>query len=275
MNRFGSRTTAGFGRWLLAVLPVLLAAGLTVFAWKAGTAARQENLYVAAAASLRYAFEEMGAAFRARTGVPVVFSFGASGKLAFQIEQGAPFDAFFSADEGFVDRLARGGFLAPDSVRTYAIGRLVVWVRRDSPLDVERGIAVLADPRARFVAIANPGHAPYGLAAQQALTRSGLLPAVQPKLVLADNVGHALQLVQTGNADVGMVPLSVVLAPPVAPHGRYWLVPDRLHEPLRKAAGVVARSPRTQQARAFLAFVNGEGQPIMHRYGFVLPERGP
>ncbi|MDR5676480.1 MAG: molybdate ABC transporter substrate-binding protein, partial [Armatimonadota bacterium] len=132
------------------------------------------------------------------------------------------------------------------------------------------------DPRVRYVAIANPEHAPYGEAARQALVRSGLYHRVRPKLVYGENISLTLQLVQSGNADVGLVALSLALAPPVLTEGRHWLVPASMHDPIRQAAGVVARSTRQPQARAFLAFVNGpEGRPVMRRYGFVLPGEGP
>jgi molybdate transport system substrate-binding protein len=140
---------------------------------------------------------------------------------------------------------------------------------------VRQGLQVLEDRRVRFVAIAHPDHAPYGAAAREALVNSGSYAQVRAKLVYGDNVGHALQLVQTGNADAGLVALSLALAPPVAPQGRYWVVPAALHAAIRQAAGVVARSRRQAEARALLDFVNGPaGRPVMRRYGFVLPGEG-
>ncbi|MCL6552875.1 MAG: molybdate ABC transporter substrate-binding protein [Firmicutes bacterium] len=233
-------------------------------------------LLVAAAADLRYAFEEIGRAFSRITGTPVTFSFGSSGQLAFQVAHGAPFDALFSANEAFIQRLAERGFVVPDTVQLYAVGRLVLWTRRDAPVAVERGLPVLLDARVRYVAIANPEHAPYGEAARQALVRSGVYGPLQPKLVYGENVSLALQMVQSGNADAGIVALSLALAPPVARAGKHWLVPARLHDPIRQGAGVVARTGWPQEARAFLTFVNGpHGRPIMRRYGFVLPGEGP
>jgi molybdate transport system substrate-binding protein len=246
-----------------------------VLAWHT-SGASLEALLVAAAADLRYAFEEVGRAFRARTGVPVTFSFGSSGHLAYQLEHGAPFDLLFSANEAFVHRLAEQGLVLRETVQLYAVGRIVLWVRRENPLPVERGLAALLDPRVRYVAIANPEHAPYGEAARQALVRSGLYARVRAKLVYGENVSSALQLVQSGNADAGIVALSLALAPPVTREGRFWLVPQWLHEPIRQAAGVVTRSRRQPEARAFLDFVNGpRGRPTMRRYGFVLPGEGP
>ncbi len=233
-------------------------------------------LDVAAAADLRYAFEELGPAFERQAGVRLRFSFGSSGQLAAQIASGAPFDVFFSANEAFVERLARSGAVVAASVHLYAVGRLVLWVRRDAPVDPAQGLRALDDPWVRFVAIAHPDHAPYGAAAREALMADGRWVRVRAKLVYGENVGHALQLVQTGNADVGLVALSLALAPPVAPHGRYWLIPQALHTPIRQAAAVTARSARQAEARAFLAFVTGPaGRPVMRRYGFVLPGEGP
>jgi molybdate transport system substrate-binding protein len=260
---------------VVRALGVLLALG-AVLSGPASSGPVGQGLLVAAAADLRYAFEEMGDTFRRVAGVPVTFSFGSSGQLAFQVEHGAPFDLLFSANEAFVKRLAERGLVLPDSVQLYAVGRIVLWVRRQSVLPVEQGLRLLPDSRVRYVALANPEHAPYGEAARQALVRSGIYDQVRGKLVYGENVGSALQLVQSGNADVGVVALSLALAPPVSSAGRHWLVPDRLHDPIRQAAGVVARSAGQAEARRFLRFVNGpEGRPIMRRYGFVLPGEGP
>lgn len=241
-----------------------------------GAVAPDPALDVAAAADLRYALEELGRAFERQAGVRVRFSFGSSGQLAAQVAYGAPFDVFLSADAAFVDRLVRSGDVVAKTVRPYGVGRLVLWVRREAPLDPAQGLRVLEDRRVRFVAIATPDHAPYGAAAREALLRDGRYARVRSKLVYGDNVGHALQLVQTGNADAGLVALSLALAPPVAPHGRYWVIPQMLHAPILQVAGVVARSRRQAAALAFLDFVTGPaGRPVMRRYGFVLPGEGP
>lgn len=230
------------------------------------------TIEVAAASDLRFALEEIGALFEQRQRARVRIAFGSSGQLATQIEQGAPFDAFFSANETFVHELARKGLILPDTVQLYAIGRIVIWVRTPSPVPVADGFAALLDERVRFVAIANPEHAPYGQAAVQALRTAGAYERVRPKLVLGENISQTLQFVQTGNADVGLVALSLAIAPTVRPTGRYWTVPAYLHRPVRQAAGATARSSRQDLARALLTFVNGPaGRPVMRRYGFTLP----
>ncbi len=227
---------------------------------------------VAAAADTRFAVDELAAQFMRRQGVQVQITYGSSGQLATQIEQGAPFDLFLSADEQLIRHLSAKGLIVEQTEQIYGIGRIALWVRNGSPIDLQHGLRVLTDDRIRFIAIANPEHAPYGRAAAQALRASGLWDVVHGKLVLAENISQALQFASTGNADVGIIALSLAVAPPIQPTGRYWLIAASLHDPLRQAAGVVARSPRLEQAKTFLAFVTGpEGRQVLRRYGFVLP----
>jgi molybdate transport system substrate-binding protein len=227
---------------------------------------------VAAAADARFALDELATLFMQRQGVQIQITYGSSGQLATQIEQGAPFDLFFSADEQLIRHLIAQGLIAEQTEQIYGIGRIVLWVRNGSPIDPQQGLRVLTDDRIRFIAIANPEHAPYGRAAEQALGASGLWDQVHTKLVLGENISQTLQFARTGNADVGIVALSLAVAPPVQPDGRYWLIPASLHDPIRQAAGVVARSPRLEQAKAFLALVTGpEGRQVLRRYGFTLP----
>lgn len=243
-----------------------------------GAAATQtpSPLDVAAASDLRFVFEELGILFEQQTQARIRLTFGSSGQLKTQIEQGAPFDVFFSANDNFVHNLVAQGLVLPDTVRLYAIGRIVLWVRSASPLDIGTGLSLLRDERIRYVAIANPAHAPYGLAAVQALRTTGLFEWVQTKFVLGENISQTLQFVQTGNADVGIVALSLAVAPVVRTTGRYWLIPGYIHQPIRQGAGVVARSKQQARARAFLTFVNGPtGRPVMQRYGFTLPGEAP
>lgn len=230
------------------------------------------EVQVAAASDLRFALGEIAGQFERLRGVRVRITLGSSGQLAAQIEQGAPFDVFFSADETFVRTLADRGAIRRDSIRLYALGRIVLWVRADSPVDVGIGFGALTDGRVRYVAIANPAHAPYGAAAEQALKSAGVYDRVQSKLVLGENISQTLQFVQTGNADAGIVALSLAVAPAIKPAGRYWLVPSYLHRPIRQAVGVTMRSAQPALAAAFVAFVNSpSGREIMRRYGFTLP----
>lgn len=226
-----------------------------------------EPLLVAAAASLEPAFSEIGVAYEAESGQPVDFVFGSSGNLTTQIENGAPFDVFASADEGFVDRLAVAERILPDTRAVYAQGRLVLVVNLESGIAVT-SIDDLAEDRVPRVAIANPELAPYGRAAQQALQRRGLWDTVEPKIVQGANVRQALQYVQTGDAPVGLVALSIADVPEVS----YEMVDAELHDPLNQALAVVAGTDQERAARDFAAFVLGpDGQSILAQHGFASP----
>jgi molybdate transport system substrate-binding protein len=228
---------------------------------------KPEPLLVSAASNLILAFEELGARYEQETGTPVTFNFAASGQLAHQIDQGAPVDLFAAANVAYVQDLAAKGRILPDSVQVYARGRLTLWTRAVSAITAKT-IQDLLEPEIRRVAIANPEHAPYGVAARQALQTAGVWNAVQPKLVLGENVRQTLQFAETGDVDVAIVPLSLS----VTSEGRWVLVPEELHAPIDQALGIVADSPHQAQARDFAAFIAGpEGSAILRKYGFVPP----
>jgi molybdate transport system substrate-binding protein len=227
-----------------------------------------EPLVVSAASNLILAFEELGTLYQQKTGTPVIFNFAASGQLAQQIDQGAPVDLFVAANVGFVEQLAAKGRVLPDSVQIYARGRLTLWTHADSALQVE-AVSDLLQPEVRRLAIANPEHAPYGMAARQVLQTAGVWETIQSKLVFGENVRQTLQFAETGDVDVALVPLSLS----ITSNGHWTLIPEDLHSPIDQALGVVADSPRQAQARDFAALVTGpEGQTILHKYGFALPE---
>ncbi len=231
-------------------------------------------LRVAAAADLRYALDELVAAWTtAHPETPVEPTYGSSGSFFAQIGQGAPFDLFFSADVDYPRRLVEAGLADGSTLRLYAVGQLVVWVPRGSALDVEAvGPRVLADPSVRRVAIANPEHAPYGRAAMAALEHLGLLEVVGPKLVFGENVAQAAQFVDSGNADAGIIALSLARAPTLAGRGRFVLIPLDAYPRLEQGAVVLAETDRAAAARAVLDFVLGpEGRAVLDRYGFLLP----
>ncbi len=224
-------------------------------------------LTVSAASDLTLAFEEVGQAFTAQTGVPVVFNFGSTGVLAQQIEEGAPVDVFAAANIAYIEDLAQKGIVTPESITVYARGRLVLWTHAESQVPIER-VEDLTDPRIRRIAIANPQHAPYGVAAREALQTAGVWEAVHPRLVLGENVRQAFQYAATGNVDVALVALSLA----IPSNGRWVLVPETYHRPLDQAMGIVRDSRMQQEAAAFVAFVNSdEGRAMMQRYGFLLP----
>ncbi|MCU1281228.1 MAG: Molybdenum transporter, periplasmic molybdenum-binding protein ModA, partial [bacterium] len=209
------------------------------------------SLKVAAAADLSLAFRDVGAAFEKRSGDKVIFSFGSTGLLEKQIVEGAPFDVFAAANISFAEDAIKSGVCAAESKALYARGRIVVWSRRDAAFAPPKSIADLADRRFVKVAIANPAHAPYGKAAQQALERAGVWAAVQPKLVFGENVQQTLQFAQSGNAEAAVVALSLA----VISDGNYTVVDDSLHAPIDQALVVCGKdAERGKRARAFTAF---------------------
>ncbi len=234
----------------------------------AGVAKQQASLTVSAAADLNYAFNEIGMVFGERTGTRVTFNFGSTGQLAQQIERGAPVDVFAAANVSFVEELERQGLIAPGTKSPYARGFLVIWTRKDSALRFDK-VEDLLNAQIRRIAIANPDHAPYGMAAREALQSAGIWELVQPKLVLGENVRQTLQYAETGNVDVAIVALSLALS---VEGGLYTPVPQDMHKPLVQALAVIKGTKHEAEARAFAAFVKGaEGRGIMRRYGFVLP----
>jgi molybdate transport system substrate-binding protein len=224
-------------------------------------------LYVAAATDLASAFEEVGRSFEQSTGIRVVYNFGSTGMLAKQIENGAPVDLFAAANIEFIDRLEQKGLIIPDTKALYARGRITIWMTAGNPLKIER-LEDLARPEVERVAIANPEHAPYGMAAREALQAVRVWEVVLPKCVFGENVRQTLQFAESGNVNVSIVALSLSLES----GGRWVLIPEELHRPLDQALAIMKGSRREQQARQFIAFINGEqGRPIMRKYGFVLP----
>ncbi|CAG0945244.1 Molybdate-binding protein ModA [Anaerolineae bacterium] len=232
------------------------------------TPAKQKGeILVSAAADLQTAFTEIGVAFEKETGTHPTFNFGSTGQLAQQIGQGAPVDLFAAANRSYIDDLAKSGFILPDTAQLYARGRITLWTREDSSLQF-KSITDLTGPEIKRVAIANPEHAPYGIAAREALQSAKVWDAIQPKLVFGENVALTKQLAETGNVDVAIVALSLS----VGAKGHWVLIPQELHNPLDQALGVVKGAKNENGARAFIQFVNSSaGRAVMAKYGFVLP----
>jgi molybdate transport system substrate-binding protein len=241
---------------------------------EAASDAGGDALLVAAASDLRPAFEELGARYEAETGRPVTFDFGSSGQLAQRLVEGAPFDLFASADVGFVDRVVDAGIGDAATQRTYARGRIVIW----SPEDAWRDWAALgdlaSDDAIRNVAIANPEHAPYGRAAEEALDAAGVLPELRDRLVFGENISDTQRLVESGNADVGIVALSLAIAADERGVGRWVAIDEDLHGPLQQDLVVTASDPdRAEAARRFVDLVGDDaGREVMRRFGFLLPD---
>jgi molybdate transport system substrate-binding protein len=236
------------------------------------TLAQAEKITVAAAADLRFAMDEIVAAFRKtnpKDEVEVIY--GSSGKFYSQIQQGAPYDLFFSADISYPRELAKSGFAASE-VKPYAVGRIVLW--GPGQMASRMTLASLADPAITRIAIANPKHAPYGKRAEEALRAAGVWAKVEPKLVFGENIAQTAQFVQTGNAQVGLIALSLALNPELASHGSYWLIPGSLHTPLEQGYVITRRAGGNSLAARFAAFMDSAAaRAVLTNYGFVLPDK--
>ncbi len=249
---------------------VLLLAVVWVFA----PVASAGELTVAAAADLSLALQPIVKNFQSQTGNTVRLSFGSSGDFFNQIQNGAPYDVFLSADLGYPQKLAKLGFADGGSLRTYAVGRLVLWVPNSSKLDLDRqGMQVLADSSVQKIAIANPQHAPYGRAAVAALRHFGLYDKVAPRLVLGENVGQAAQFAESGNAQVGIIALAHAVSPSVRPLGRYWMLPTDSYPALNQGVVIISRSRNKTLAEQFVKYLAGpESQVIFRQFGFGAPK---
>ncbi len=260
---------------LAALALLVLTAGACASA--EGEVTAEEPLLVAGAADLMPAFTVLGEDFEAATGEAVTFNFGSSGQLAQQLIEGAPMDLYASANVAYVEEVLAAGVGDPGTQETYAYGRITIW----SPEDAWRGWdsleALADDDAAGTIAIANPAHAPYGLAAEQALTSAGVWEDVEPRLVYGENIADTQRLAATGNADVAIVALSLALAAEEDGGGAWTLVAAELHEPLQQDLLVVAgEDDRAGLAERFIAHVGSEeGREVMRRYGFLLPGEDP
>ncbi len=234
--------------------------------------AAPEPLRVAAAANLQRVFTDaLLPAFTKKTGIVVLPTYGATKLLAAQIENGAPIDVFVAADTQTPQKLLAEKLLVRGTVKPYAVGQLVLWTRRDARAHPAT-LQDLAQPAYTKIAYANPKTAPYGLAASEALTNSGVAAAVTPKLVQAENIGQALQYAQSGNADASLTALSLVIDDKTDP---YVIVPERLHAPIIQCFGLVSTTTQTTSALAFMDYLrSGDAAKIWKRYGYTLPPSG-
>jgi molybdate transport system substrate-binding protein len=233
----------------------------------------RKTVTVAAAANLKVAAEELKRAFEAeQPGVDVALAYGASGTFFSQIQNGAPFDLFLSADREYPAKVVAAKLGAAADERTYAFGKLVAWLPPGSTLDLEkRGLVALADAGVKRIAIANPAVAPFGRATLAALEAAGVLAAVKEKLVLGTSVAQAAQFATTGAAEVAFLPCSLTYAGALS-EGRVVAVSEALYPRIEQSGIVLAGAREPALARAFLAFMTGEkGRAILSKYGYGLP----
>ena len=232
-----------------------------------------QELTVAAAADLSSVFQDIADQYQKQKGVTVKLSFGASGALTQQIENGAPFDLFFSADMDYPRHIIAAGDAEPGTLQEYAVGKLVLWVPANSSLDLNReGMQALLDASVRKIALANPEHAPYGRAAIAALKHAGLYDRVSDRLVLGENVSQAAQFVESGNAQAGFVALAHALAPSMRGKGKYWIVPEDDYPALAQGVVILSHSQHQQEAKDFLVYMKSKPvQDLLRKYGFEVP----
>ncbi|MBI5854635.1 MAG: molybdate ABC transporter substrate-binding protein [Nitrospirae bacterium] len=241
----------------------------------AAAMAATDELNIAAASDLNFAFKELVGAFERQTGTHVKLSMGSSGNFFAQIQNGAPYDLYFSADIRYPQQLMEKGHAQPGSLYRYAVGRIVLWVSTRMPADLGKGMEVLLDPAVRKVAIANPKHAPYGRAAVAAMEHFKIYERAKDKLVYGENIAQAAQFVQSGAADAGIIALSLALAPTMKEQGRFWEVPRDAYPALEQGAVIVKGASNQVAAHAFLSFLQSPaGQDVMQRYGFAVPPSG-
>jgi len=231
-----------------------------------------QEITVAAAADLQHAMQEMAARFERETGKTVKLVYGSSGNFFQQIQNGAPFDIFFSANLDYPRRLEAAGLAAPGSYYQYAKGNIVIWVPRESKIDLSSGMQALLDPSVKKVAIANPQHAPYGQAAVAAMRKQNIYDRLKDKFVLGENISQTASFVVSGSADAGIIALSLALSPNMRDKGRYVAIPDGDYPPIEQACVILGRSKNKETARQFLSFLRtAAAGELLRRYGFDVP----
>ena len=238
----------------------------------AGSHAPAPAVKVAAAADLKFAMAELASQFEKQSGAKLDITYGSSGNFLTQIENGAPIDLFFSADSEYPKKLEAAGLAEPGTLREYAVGHLVIWTPNDSGINAAKdGWKSLLDQRVKKIAIANPEHAPYGRAAVAALKKAGIYQQVKDKLVYGENISQTAEFVQSGNAQAGIVALSLAVSPAMK-NGNRWEIPANNYPPIKQAVVLLEASSNKDAARGFLEFVSGpQGRQILERFGFTVP----
>jgi len=233
-----------------------------------------QEITVAAAADLQFAMQDIAARFQKETGKSVKVIYGSSGNFFQQLQNGAPFDLFFSANLDFAKKLEAAGLTEPGSYYQYASGKIVIWVPNGSKLDLSSGLQALLDPSIKKIAVANPQHAPYGQAAVAAMQKENVYEKVKNKLVLGENISEATSFVVSGAADVGIVALSLALSPNMKDKGRYVEVPSADYPPIEQACVILGSSKNKETVRQFLAFFKTAAtSQVLSSYGFDVPNK--
>jgi molybdate transport system substrate-binding protein len=244
---------------------------LIAFLFFLASSASAQTLHIAAASDLQFVLPDLAAQYEKQSGIKLTITYGSSGNFVAQIQNGAPFDLFLSADVSYPHNLVVAQLADVSSLQIYAVGHLVLWLPPDSPLEPSAGLKTLLDPRIQKIAIANPDHAPYGRAAVAVLRDAGLYDQLKPKLVFGENIAQAAQFVQTGSAQAGLLAHSLTFSPAMK-SGKFWTIPADKYPSVEQAAVLITASPNKEAALSFLAFLKTPAaRAILDRYGFFLP----
>jgi molybdate transport system substrate-binding protein len=253
----------------------LLRRVLFLFSFFLSSTVGAQTLRIAAASDLQFVLPDLTAQYEKQTGVKLAVTYGSSGNFFAQIQNGAPFDVFLSADVSYPHKLVLAQLADVSSLQIYAVGNLVLWLPPDSPLDPSAGLKILLDRRIQKIAIANPDHAPYGRAAVAVLRDAGLYDQLKPKFVLGENISQAAQFVQSGSAQAGLLAHSLTFSPAMK-SGKFWTIPVDKYPAVEQAAVLLTASSNQQAAMSFLAFLKTPAaRATLERYGFFLPPAAP
>jgi molybdate transport system substrate-binding protein len=246
---------------------------ISVFFAQGEARAQGNEIRIAAAADLKFAMGELSEQSEKQSGTKANVTYGSSGNFFSQMKNGAPFDLFFSADIEYPRKLEAAGLTEPGTLYKYAVGRIVIWMSADSTVDIQKsGWKALLDASVSKIAIANPEHAPYGRAAVEALKNARIYESVKAKLVYGENISQAAQFVQSGNAQAGILAMSLALSPAMR-EGKRWEIPAEMHPALEQGAVILKDAQNKDASRAFLEFVRSKaGRAILAKYGFEIPD---
>ncbi|WP_088187962.1 molybdate ABC transporter substrate-binding protein [Desulfosporosinus sp. FKA] len=227
------------------------------------------KLRISAAADLALAFKEIAAQFEKETGIPTEITFSSTGTAALQIENGAPYDVFAAADESYLNKLSKEGFILAATQQLYAQGRIGIATLKGNNIEIKELKDLADNPKVKKIAIADPSHAPYGKAAKQAFEHQNLWDKVQSKMVYGQNIQDTLAILKSGNVDAAIISLSIYKPDEV----NFTMIDPSWYEPLNQAMAILKTTKQEENARKFVAYVNGEkGRVVMKKYGFLLPD---
>lgn len=232
---------------------------------------KAQSVHVAAAANLRYVLEEIKGSYQKKyPSATVNLSFGSSGTLTQQILNGASYDLFLSADNVYPHKIAEKK-LAAGPVSMYAFGKLALY---SSTINVSKGLKVLTDPTVKRIAIANPETAPYGKRSVEILEKQALYKIIKSKIIWGENIAQTIQFASTGNAEVGLVALSLLKTPEISGKGYVFVIPDSMYLPIEQSGVLLKQASENSEAARFMNYIlSAQSKPIWEKYGYSVPAK--